>query len=211
MAASPRSRIPRPAGAVAGLLLFAELLCFTPPANSQENPVTTIDQECMAFAYAPDGKIAYGVRHVLTTRRFEIQRDDIWLMTPDGKRRRIVNGEKLVQSPTPYSYAVQSLRWSPDGSRLTVELLTSQMINEAGDTKEGVLTLLLDESGKEIKIAGGDSVIQEATNATWLGDGVTVVYLQEAVKLLFGIGSVRPVAGRGGRVLADHVFAAVAW
>jgi dipeptidyl aminopeptidase/acylaminoacyl peptidase len=213
MAASPRFRIPRPAGTVAGLLLLAELLCFAAHANSQENPVTTIDQECMAFAYAPDGKIAYGVRHVLTTRRFEIQRDDIWLMTSDGKRRRIVNGEKLVRSQAPYSYTVQSLRWSPDGSRLTAELLTSEMINEAGDTKEGVLTLLLDESGKEIKIAGGDSVIQEATNATWLGDGVTVVYLQEAVKpkLLFGIGLVRPVAGRGGRVLADHVFAAVAW
>jgi dipeptidyl aminopeptidase/acylaminoacyl peptidase len=201
------------------LPLLLAFLSFPAPAFAQDSPTLTVDDECMALAYAPDGRIAYAVRRILTTRRLEIERDDIWLVGSDGKRRRIVNGEKLVQGPrgssgvVPFSYAVQSLRWSPEGTRLTVEMLTSQMINERGDTKEGIMTLLLDESGKEIKIAGADSVIPEAINAAWLADGVTVVYLQEAVKpkLLYSINSVRPVAGRGGALFADHAFIAAAW
>ncbi len=195
------------------------LLCLSAPARAQETPTLTVDETCTAFAYAPDGRIAYAVRHILTTRRLEIQRDDIWLIGQDGKRRRIVSGEKLIQGPrglrdpAPFSYAVQSLRWSPDGTRLTVEMLTSQMINQRGDTQEGVVTLLLDENGKEIKIAGADSIIPDGVNAAWLADGVTVVYLQEAVKpkLLYSIHSVRPVAGRGGVLFAEHAFVAAAW
>jgi len=165
------------------------------------------------MAYAPNGRLAYAVRHIMKTKRLDIQRDHIWLIGLDGKRKRIVDGEKLVRSDAPFSYAIQSLRWSPDGARLAVEMLTSRMIHERGDTQEGVLTLLLDETGKEIKIAGADSVIPDGTNAAWLADGVTVVYMQEAVKpkLLYAIHSVRPVAGRGGVWFADHAFAAVAW
>ncbi len=200
------------------LLRFARVLFLfplfpLPLLLAQNAPVLTIDDECMALAYAPDGRIIYATRHVMTTRRLEIERDDFWLLGTDGKRRRIINGEKLVRGGTAFSYAVHSLRWSPDGTRLTAELLTSQMLNDRGDTKEGTLTLLLDETGKELKIAGADSVIPEATNGTWLADGVTVVYLLEAVKpkLLYSIASVRPVAGRGGALLPDHVYAAVTW
>ena len=201
------------------LLLSLLALCIAASLCAQQTPTLTVDETCTAFAYAPDGRIAYSVRHILTTKRLEMQRDDIWVLGLDGKRRRIVNGEKLVQGPTrfsgpvAFSYAIQSMRWSPDGTRLTAEMLTSQMVNQRGDTQEGALTLLLDENGKEIKIAGADSVIPEGVNATWLADGVTVVYLQEAVKpkLLYSIHSVRPVAGRTGVLFADHVFVAVAW
>jgi len=187
-------------------LLPLLLLAFLLPASvaAQTSPTLTVDDECTTLAYAPDGRIAYAVKHILTTRRLEIQRDDIWVLGTDGKRKRIVNGEKLVRGPAAFSYAIQSLRWAPDSTRLTVEMLTSRMINERGDTEEGVLALLIDDNGKEIRISGADSVIPEATNAAWLGDGVTVVYLAEAVKpkLLYSIQSVRPVAGRavaGGR------------
>ena len=207
-----------PVGLWCALLAVALLLLFPAAALAQETPTLTIDDECTALAFAPDGRIAYAVRHILTTKRLDVQRDDIWLAGADGKRRRIIHGEKLIQGPkfggaVPFSYAIQSLRWSPDGTKLTAEMLTSQMINERGDTKEGVMTLLFDENGKEIRIAGADSVIPEGTNATWLADGVTVVYLQEAAKpkLLFSIGMVRPAAGRGSRLFGDHVFLAVAW
>ncbi len=202
------------------LLPLLLVFFFIPvPISAQYSPTLTVDDECAAPAYAPDGRIAYAVRRILTSRRLEIQRDDIWLLGTDGKRHRIVNGEKLVQGPrgssglVPFSYSIQSMRWSPDGKRLTVEMLTSEMIDQRGNTKEGVLTLLLDESGKEIKIAGADSVIPEGVNASWLADGVTVVYLQEAVKpkLLYSIYSVRPVAGRGSPLFAGHVFVAAAW
>jgi len=185
------------------------------PASTlaQEAPTLTIDDECMAAAYAPDGRIAYAARHVYKTKHFELERDDVWLAAADGKRRRIVNGEKLVRGNAPFSYAIQSLRWSPDGARLTAEMLTTQMINERGDTQDGVLTLLLNQDGKEIRISGADSVIPEGVNATWLADGVTVAYLAEAVKpkLLYSINTVRPVAGRGGAIFTDRTFAAAAW
>jgi dipeptidyl aminopeptidase/acylaminoacyl peptidase len=194
------------------------LLFFAPAAFAQDSPVLTVGEECSAPAYAPDGRIAYAVRRILTTKRLEIERDDIWLIGTDGKGRRIVNGEKLIQGPrgagpVPFSYAIHSLRWAPDGKRLTVEMLTSQMIDQRGNTREDLLTLLLDENGKEIKIAGADSDIPRATNAAWLGDGVTVVYLEEAVKpkLLYSVHSVRPVAGRGGNLFPEHVFVAAAW
>ena len=201
---------------LAALILFLGLAA---PTSAQENPTLTVDETCMAFAYAPDGRIAYAVKRILTTKKLDMERDDIWVLGTNGKRRRIVNGEKLIQGPpgfhgvVPFSYAVQSLRWSPDGTRLTVEMLTSEMINDRGDTREGTLALLLDENGKEIKITGADSAIPEAINAAWLGDGVTVVFLKEAVKpkLLYSIVSVRPVSGRGGVLFADHFFAAAAW
>src|ERR1700682_6069709 len=41
------------------------------------------------------------------------------------------------------------------------------------------MTLLLDDEGREITIAGADSVIPGATNAAWLADGISVVYLTE--------------------------------
>jgi len=205
-----RSRRSAPPAPLLPLLLA---LCLVPAAWAQDSPLLTVDDECAALAYAPDGRIAYAVRRILTTKRLEIERDDIWIVAPDGKRHRIVNGEKLVQSRAPFSYAIQSLRWAPDAKRLTVEMLTSEMIDQQGNTREGLLTLLIDENGKEIKIAGADSVIPQAINAAWLADGVTLVYLEEKVKpkLLFAIYSVRPVAGRAGALFPEHLFAAAAW
>jgi dipeptidyl aminopeptidase/acylaminoacyl peptidase len=171
-----------------------------------------VDEDCAAIAFAPDGRIAYAVRRIVTIRKYDVQRDDIWVTTLDGKKKRIVNGERLVQGNALFSYAIQSLRWSPDGTRLTVEMLTRQE-NPQGETHEGRMNLLIEESGKEIKIRGGDSVIPDATNATWLADGVTVVYLTETAKpgLLYAVNFVRPVSGRGGRLFENHAFAAVAW
>src|SRR3989449_9097010 len=112
---------------------------------AQASPTLTVDDECTTLAYAPDGRIAYAVKHILTTRRLEIQRDDIWVLGTDGKRKRIVNGEKLVRGPAAFSYAIQSLRWGPDSKRWTVEMRSSRMLNDRGDTEEGVLALLIDD------------------------------------------------------------------
>jgi len=198
---------------LAALVLAAFLAGPPVVPQSPPTPTLTVDEEVVSFAFAPDGRIVYATRHIFNVRRWELERDDFWLVTPDGKRKRIVNGEKLVKSPTPYSYTVQSIRWSPDGTKLTAQLLTDQVIDEKGNTREETLTLLLDDTGKEIKIAGADSVIPEGTNATWLADGVTVGFVFEAVKpkLLFSIGSVRPLAGRGGDAFDRHTFTAVAW
>lgn len=184
-----------------------------PPAAAQVQPETSVDEKVVALDWAPDGRIVYAVERVIRVRRIDMQRDDIWLLAPDGKRRRIVNGEKLVQGSTPFSYAVRSLRWSADGRRMTAELQTAQFTDDRGTTRELWMSLLLDENGKEIKIQGADSVIPGGHGSAWLGDGVTVAYLAEAVepRLLFSVNTVRPVAGRGRRLFEKLTFAAAAF
>lgn len=181
---------------------------------AQEKPHLVIDEDCPAFDIAPDGRIVYAVRRIMKAKRWDLQRDDIWVATLEGKRTRIVNGEKLVKSQAPFSYAIQALHWSPDGKLLTVDMLTDEVIDEQGNTREGQVTDLMDSDGKEIQIAGThNSIIPDGAQAQWLGDGVTVAYLAEAVKpkLLYSIGTVRPVGGRGGPILEGHTFSAVAW
>jgi hypothetical protein len=198
-----------------GLLLAAGMLAAAgvAPVFAQDKPLQSIEETCMTMAYAPDGRIAYAVRRIYSSRRTDYERDDIWVLATDGKRKKIVNGEKIVQGGGDiYSYAIQSLRWSPDSARLTVEMLTSTM-DERGETHDGELTLLIDENGKEIKIVKGDSVIPDAYEAAWLGDAATVVYLTEAAKprLLYNVGVTRPSAARGGVVFFGHSFSAVSW
>ncbi len=187
-----------------------------PAQQTEANaPAQRIEEECVAFSWAPESaRLAYAVRRVIRQQRLEMQRDDIWVLSlADGKRRRIVNGEKIVSTRIPFSYTVRGLRWSPDGHRLTAELDTREMVDARGNTRAQWMTLLLDENGKEIKIQGGDSVIPQAIGAAWLGDGVTVGYLAEEVapRLLFSLHTVRPVAGRGRRLFSQSTFAAVAW
>jgi dipeptidyl aminopeptidase/acylaminoacyl peptidase len=160
--------------------LSVAILLSAPFLPAQEKLSFRIDDEVTRFAFSGDGRIAYAVRHVFSEKKIQLQRDDIWIADRDGKKRRILQGEKFVHGAGPFSYLVRELRWSPDNTKLAVELATSEMINEDGETREGMMTLLLDDSGTEIQIAGNDGLIPGATNAAWLADGVTVVYLTPA-------------------------------
>ncbi|HXN24017.1 MAG TPA: hypothetical protein VOA41_14855 [Candidatus Dormibacteraeota bacterium] len=187
----------------------------TPVASAQDTPIITVDEECVALAYAPNGRIAYAVRHVFSQRHFDIERDDLWILSTDGKRKRILNGEKLVRGEpqAPFSYLISALRWSPDSSRLAAELLTSQVVDQDGNTKEGVATLALDDTGREIKLFGADSIIPDAIQAAWLSDNTTVVYLTEALKpkQLFALNATRTMAGAGHALFPGRTFSDVAW
>lgn len=196
------------------VLAFPFLLAyFAVSAFAQDGPIFTINEDCQIFAFAPDGRIVYSVRRIVRVREIEMQRDDIWVASRDGKSKRIVNGEKLFPGNAPVGYGVQAMRWSPDGTRLTVEMMVRQMVDQDGTIKEALLTMLFDDNGKEIKVEGGGNVLPEASQAAWLGDGVTIAYLTEAVKprLLFAVNTLRAVAGRGGRLFDRHAFAGVAW
>ncbi len=210
-----------------GLLLIYLALLKSPAQaapNAELTALFTIEQEVTAVAYAPDGRLVYSVRRIVQGRRIEEQRDDIFVIAPGSdKPRRIVDGQKLVRGNFPFSYMVQKIRWSPDGSKMAVQLLAAvipgnslQEMNEnleKGITEAFPMTLLLDEQGKEIKIDGGDSAIPRAENATWLADGVTVGYLMEKGKgsLLYAMATVRPAGGRGRAIFENSTFAAVAW
>jgi hypothetical protein len=61
-----------------------------------------------------------------------------------------------------------------------------------------------------VKVAGSkDRFIQDATNATWLADGQTVVYLSLAPP--YTITSVRPSDGQTHQLFEGHTFDTVIW
>jgi len=206
-------------------LAAASTLASALPSLAQEKLAFRIDDEVTRFAFSGDGRIAYSTRHVFSEKKIQLQRDDLWIAERDGKKKRILQGEKFVRGTGPFSYLVRGLRWSPDGKKLAVELATSEMINDGGDTRESVATLLIDDNGSEIPVAGGDSIISGATNAAWLADDATVVYLTAAPsepqrpmsekmpskELLFTLNRVRPAAPPGSAIFSGEKFAAVAW
>jgi dipeptidyl aminopeptidase/acylaminoacyl peptidase len=220
--------------------VLAAILLFFANCNAQENPIFKIDDNITRFAYSGSGRIAYATRHVFSVKKIQLQRDDIWIAETDGKKRRILLGEKFVRGTGPFSYTVRGLRWSPDGSKLAIDLGTSEMINDDGDTREGVMTLLLDDSGREITIPGADSVIPGATNAAWMTDEAGVVYLTEqlsgngkaaaasvaqasatpatadpaekpASNKLFTMNRVKPFAEGASALFRGKLFSAVVW
>src|SRR3977135_74017 len=130
---------------------------FFVDCRAQENPAFKIDEDIARFAFSGSGRIAFATRHLFSVKKIQLQRDDIWIAETDGKKRRILLGEKFVRGTGPFSYIVRGLRWSPDGSKIAAELGTSEMINDGGDlASEGVMTLLLDDEGREITIPGAD-------------------------------------------------------
>lgn len=210
-----------PVSALLLVALLAQCALLASGQAPQIEPLFRVDEDVNAVGIAPDGRIAYATKRIVShyfwldrgREKVDMQRDDIWLTGLDGKKKRIVDGEKLVRSRTPFSYQVQSIRWAPDGLRMTVELFTSAFVDAKGNTQESVVTLLLDQTGKEIKIQGADSIIPEGYNATWLMDGVTVAYARESTKprLLWSIATVRPVSGLGSALFGERQFVAVAW
>jgi len=207
---------------------------FFADCRAQENPTFKIDEDISRFAFSGGGRIAFATRHLFSVKKIQLQRDDIWIAETDGKKRRILLGEKFVRGTGPFSYIVRGLRWSPDGSKIAAELGTSEMINADGDTREGVMTLLLDDEGREIAIPGADSVIAGATNAAWMADGVSVVYLTEQAQAnaqataapaagadrspsnpptnkLFTMNRLKPFAEGASALFPGHLFSVAAW
>jgi WD40 repeat protein len=186
--------------------------CSVPPTRAQnlDKPLQSIDEEITAFAYAPDGRIVYSVNRKFKTKLYDLEHDDIWLQDAGGKRRRLLEGQKFTRGNQPFSYIVNSFRWSPNGRFLLAELLTTTVTDESGRTQDSFQTLVLDDSGKEIRIAKGDSVIPDAGAPFFLPDNITINCLSEAVipRILFSLKTARLDTGFGkspheGRTFRD--------
>jgi WD40 repeat protein len=196
---------------IALLLAFSFLpsLC----AQDLDKPLQSIDEEITAFAFAPDGHIVYSVYRNLKTKLYDLEHDDIWLQDTSGKRRRLLEGQKFTRGNQPFSYLVDSLRWSPNGRFILAQLLTTTVVDDSGKAQDSVQTLLLDDNGHELRIAKGDNLISDAANATCLPDNATIVYLSEAVKprLLFSLKFTRLSAGSFPSPQEGRTFRDVAW
>jgi dipeptidyl aminopeptidase/acylaminoacyl peptidase len=152
------------------------------PAGAQEleKPVSSIDEDITAFAFAPDGRVVYAVNRPFKTKQYDLEHDDVWVQDAGGKRRRIFVGEKFQRGAAAFTYSVNSFRWSPNGHLILAELFTAT-VDESGKTVDAPMTLVLDETGKEVKM-GEDNVIKDASKPTWLQDNATVLYFTEVVK-----------------------------
>ncbi len=158
--------------------------CTIPPARSQDldKPLQTIDEEITAFAFAPDGRIVYAVRRPYKTKKYDLEHDDIWIQDSGGKRKRILQGDKFTRGERPFTYAVDSFRWSPNGRIILAQLFTTTIMDDFGKTLDATTTLVLEDNGKEIKLGGTDSFINPGGNAAFLADNQTIVYSTPVVK-----------------------------
>jgi dipeptidyl aminopeptidase/acylaminoacyl peptidase len=198
-------------------LFIAYLLVITSsalPIRAQQAPTPriSIDDDCTAISYAPDGRLAYATRHVFNLQKFEVQRDDIWILEKDGRRRKILNGEKVTRGAEAFSYTITRLRWSPDATRIAAELVTTQ-VNAKGEQVNDNWLLFVSQEGKDVKIADGDNVVRGATDGTWLVGNGKLAYLTETVKpnLMFSITTIESPGGRVFPLFDRHSFAALAW
>jgi hypothetical protein len=184
-----------------------------PPAHAQltdlQKPLQSIDEDITAFAFAPDGRIVYSVRRNMKTKLYDLEHDDIWLQETNGKKRRLLLGDKFKVGDKLFSYAVDSFRWSPNGRFILARLFVTSLLDDSGKTQDSFMTVLLDDNGKEVKINGGENAIRDSANAFWLKDNATVVYMTEAVKprALFSFQYTNISTGPAGAAFEGRTFA----
>ncbi|HET6932320.1 MAG TPA: hypothetical protein VFI45_18475, partial [Candidatus Acidoferrum sp.] len=94
--------------------LCVNLFSFPAKAQNFDKPVTNIDEEVTAFAYAPNGNVVFSVRRMFKTKKYDLQRDDIWLLESGGKRKRLLEGQKFTHDDKLFTYQVESFTWSPN-------------------------------------------------------------------------------------------------
>lgn len=200
-------------------VLCASVLCalcvsslfFAAPAYAQDldKPLQNIDEEVTAFGFAPDGRIAYGVRRNFKTKKYDLQHDDIWLMETNGKKRRLVQGDKFGRGDELFSYAADAFYWSSNGRMLLAQLYTTSVTDESGRTEDSYMTLALEDSGKELHLGkGGESLVKDCYKPSFLLDNSTVVYFSQAVKprMLFSFRYTNVATGPAGPAFEGRTF-----
>ena len=185
------------------------LLLLAPPARPQDKPAMEIGRDCATFAISANNRIVCAVPRVKRMKKVVIQRADVWVAT-EGKDKLIVEGEKFMPVPPPQSYIVNSLAWSPDGTRIVMNMTTQKPSTEEEPATGGQAMALLDDEGHEIKVEGSKTrFVEEASNGTWLADNVTVAYLIGAGP--YKIGRVSVVSGQASTLFEGHTFDAIVW
>jgi hypothetical protein len=183
--------------------------CFLSLVHAQDldKPLQNIDEEITAFSFAPDGRIVYSVRRNIKTKKYDLQHDDIWLQETNGKRRRLLQGDKFNRGEELFSYAVDSFHWSPNGRLILAQLFTTSVVDE-GRTEDSFQTLAFEDSGKEIHFGKGENIIKDCYNPTWLQDNSTIVYLNEAMKprMLFSFRYSNISTGPAGAAFEGRTF-----
>lgn len=195
--------------AVLLLIVASSLLCArVTRAQNLDKPVMNVDEEVTAFSYAPDGRIVFSVRRMFKTKKYDLQRDDIWLLETNGKRKRLLDGFKFTHGDKPFTYQVESFTWSPNGHIVAIQLFTTTVDPEDEHRDDERALLLLDDNGRELHPAGTDPLVMGAENPMWLRDNGTLVYLKEEVepRQLFSMHNLYMSSGPATNVFEGRTF-----
>jgi hypothetical protein len=181
--------------------------------RAQDKPDMRVEDNCAVLAYGPGGEIAYSVQRQFHVKKMLYRRDDIWVVSSSGSKHKLIDGEKFVRGTGPFDYKVDSLAWSPDGKQLTAMLTTDKLTDAKGNHLPVAETLLFDDTGREIAVSGGDSLVPAASHATWLDDDATVAYLGDPAPpaVLHSINEIVPATGKSTALFPEQGFAAVVW
>ena len=187
------------------------LLAFFPsasPAQNLDKPVTNVDEEVTAFAYAPNGNVVFSVRRMFKTKKYDLQRDDIWLLESGGKRKRLLEGQKFTHEDKLFTYQVESFTWSPNAHVIAVQLFTTTMDPDAGAREDAPALLLLEDSGRELRPSGKDPLIMQAQKPLWLRDNQTLAYLtnEDTPQGLFAMQYLNIASGPAGKAFEGRTF-----
>jgi hypothetical protein len=196
-------------GSAAGALLLPLLIAAI--AFAQEKPRWIFEEDVQAFAVAQDNKIVCAVPHVKRVKKIIIERDDVWVLEPNGGRKRIIEGNKFMPSPPPSTYVVDSLAWSPNGRRIAMSMnIQNFSSDDSSEATGGKQVALLEEDGAEIKVSGSKTrFIEDAWDASWLADNATAVYLTGVGP--YKIMRLNPSTGKSTALFEGHAFDSVTW
>ncbi len=212
IAKSAKGRAPSSPFVVAIFTILLWLIPFPVRVVGQnlDKPVMNVDDEVTAFAYAPDGRIVFSVRRMFKNKKYDMQRDDIFIAEANGKRRRILEGQKFTHGDKPFTYQVESFTWSPNGHIIAVQLFTTTVDPEDEHHDDLRALLLLDDSGHELHPKGPDPLVTEAEQPMWLRDNGSLVYLTEelSTRELFSMGYLYMSGGPPTKAFEGRTFAA---
>jgi hypothetical protein len=212
--ANPRAQsgVTAPLSILFIILTLSSSLLFARRAAAQnlDKPVMSVDEEVTAFSYAPDGRIVFSVRRMFRAKRYDLQRDDIFIAETNGKRRRILEGQKFTHGEKLFTYQVESFTWSPNGHIIAIQLFTTTVDPDDEHHEDTRALLLIDDSGREIHPKGDDPLIMGAEQPMWLRDNGTLVYLSEEISTreLFSMHYLYVSGGPNTNVFEGRTFAA---
>lgn len=206
----------KPVTAVTALLLLAGLQAGQAqgPALEVVTTLETGDDLAVLAAWSPDGqRLAYGTEKQVRERNAPSLDDrqtyrypgEVWLTDFVEKPRRLFKHDRfrdwVGNAP---SYYVTRLDWSPDGTKLAVEVT-----DETGESA----VFLVTAEGKAARIGSSRVNFYPGYGAGWLDDSASLAVLNEASKprLLHEVYLLRVTGGRDVQLFRGKTFAAAAW
>jgi len=197
------------------LLLTLAGLCLAAAASSQVAVIepASDDELLITAAFSPDGlRLAYGTERRVQRRTIAADDDrmyfypgEVWVTDFTEKPKRILKYDFLRSQEGGFlSFSVERVAWSPDGSKLLIEV---------SDERKRTATFFFSAEGKRVKLGGNGPNFAPGYGAAWLADNESVGLLSEEVspRLLHRIHLLRATAGRALPMFGSKVFAAVAW